>query len=379
MTPLVEKWYLGFAESARGSYLSALRGFEAWLKDRGEFGSLEEAVRFQKGAAGDDRYRLSDLVAEYVREHGGTYKSLEWYYAVIRSFFLFCRAELPKVRVSFEPTKDATVSRLDLDVFKVLLKDSGLRDQAIYLTLFQGIIDQHRFFTSFNPRGFELGEHIKKSGVEVPFRVDFLRGRKRNYRAYNTWVGREALEAWRLYFERKRGYPKKGKCAALDQYGKPLTKEGFYRAHTRKLRKLGYVDGFGDVSSRYGYNPHELRDLARSVLEKAKGEGFNTLSAEYWMGHKVDPLFYNKIWKLDPAYNLEQYRIAEKHLNIVSGMQTDRSHEQEIQRLKKDWEEKEQAILEVLQRLTTVEQYVAKLKEAKGSPLASAAQAQAHP
>jgi hypothetical protein len=321
---------------------------------------------------------LSDLVAEYIRGHGGTYKSLEWYYAVIRSFFLFCRAELPKVRVSFEPTRDATVSRLDLDVFRVLLKDSGLRDQAIYLTLFQGIIDQHRFFVGFNARGFELGEHIKKSGVEVPFRVDFLRGRKRNYRAYNTWVGCEALEAWRLYFERKRGYPKKGGYAALDQYGKPLTKEGFYRVHTRKLRKLGYVDGFGDVSSRYGYNPHELRDLARSVLEKAKGEGFNTLSAEYWMGHKVDPLFYNKIWKLDPAYNLEQYRIAEKYLNIVSRIQVDKSNEKEVKRLRQDLEQRDLIVMEAVQRLRNLEQAVAQLRT-KEPLLSSAVQAQAHP
>jgi len=36
------------------------------------------------------------------------------------------------------------------------------------------------------------------------------------------------------------------------------------------------------------------------------------------MGHLVDGLFYNEIWKLDPAYNLMQYQIAEKHLSILS-------------------------------------------------------------
>ncbi len=33
----------------------------------------------------------------------------------------------------------------------------------------------------------------------------------------------------------------------------------------------------------------------------------------------IDPLFYNKIWKLDQEYNLAQYRIAEEYLNIISG------------------------------------------------------------
>ena len=36
------------------------------------------------------------------------------------------------------------------------------------------------------------------------------------------------------------------------------------------------------------------------------------------MGHTVDPMFYNKIWQLDQDYNLAQFHIAEKHLNILS-------------------------------------------------------------
>ena len=38
------------------------------------------------------------------------------------------------------------------------------------------------------------------------------------------------------------------------------------------------------------------------------------------MGHSVDQLFYNKIWQLDRDYDLDQYQIAEKHLNVVSGI-----------------------------------------------------------
>ena len=67
-------------------------------------------------------------------------------------------------------------------------------------------------------------------------------------------------------------------------------------------------------------------ETARSVLEKGKGEkldgkgdAFNPLSAEFWMGHAVDPLYYNKIWQLDPEYNLAQYRTAERYLNVVGG------------------------------------------------------------
>lgn len=318
---LVEEWASGRAESGRGGMASAIQLFQNWLRESGYFPSLEEAVVFQKQATGDDRYRIVDLALKFVKEKGGTYSTMSWRYSsVIRSFFYHCRAELPKVRVNFTPTRDATAGRLGLETLLVLLKASDLRDQATYLTLFQGLMDQHRFVTVFNNKGFELGEHIKEKGVEVPFRADFLRGRKNNRKSYNTWLGRDALQAWKLYFERERGWPKPGEPAGVDRFGRPLTKTALARSHLRLLRHLKFVNGVGEKHTRYGLGLHELRDLGRSILEKAKEQKFNVTSAEFWMGHlkAVDPLFYNKIWKLDPEYNLSQYKIAERYLNIIS-------------------------------------------------------------
>jgi hypothetical protein len=100
------------------------------------------------------------------------------------------------------------------------------------------------------------------------------------------------------------------------------------------LARLKIIQPGKGTDTRYGYNLHELRDVARSVLEKAKGENFNTNSAEFWMGHNVDALFYNEIWKLDPAYNLMQYQIAEKHLSILSNPPVSEEIRKEEDRLK---------------------------------------------
>lgn len=315
----IDHWLKELSPSSRPGRACILHQFESWLERKNAFKNLDEAVAFQKSAVNDDRYKIVDSLVEFVREFGGTYNSMSWRYATIRSFFLHSRAELPKTPVNLAPTKDATVARLSIDVFKTLLKSSNLRDQAIYLSLFQGLMDQHRCFSFFIPRGYELGQHIQNNGVDKSFRVDFLRGRKTNMRPYNTWLGHDALEAWRVYFERERGYPKQGESAALDQYGKSLSKIGFFLTHNRRLRRLQYIKGRGKRGeTRYGYNLHELRDLARSLLEKAKSDDFNTLSAEFWMGHTVDPMFYNKVWEIDHEYNLTQYKIAEKYLNIIS-------------------------------------------------------------
>lgn len=112
----------GCAASGRRGMASAIQLFQSWLRENGRFPSLEEAVVFQKQATGDDRYRIVDLALKFVKEKGGTYGTMSWRYSsVIRSFFYHCRAELPKVRVNFTPTRDATTGRLGLETLLVLL------------------------------------------------------------------------------------------------------------------------------------------------------------------------------------------------------------------------------------------------------------------
>jgi len=41
------------------------------------------------------------------------------------------------------------------------------------------------------------------------------------------------------------------------------------------------------------------------------------LAVEFFMGHEVDPLAYNKFYK-DEEYIRRQYRIIERRLNIIS-------------------------------------------------------------
>jgi hypothetical protein len=52
------------------------------LKENG-FGSLDEAVEFQKRSVGDDRFRIVDLAAQSVWQTDATYQSMRWRYSVI--------------------------------------------------------------------------------------------------------------------------------------------------------------------------------------------------------------------------------------------------------------------------------------------------------
>ncbi|MGD0804039.1 MAG: hypothetical protein ABSA11_08215 [Candidatus Bathyarchaeia archaeon] len=65
---------------------------------------------------------------------------------------------------------------------------------------------------------------------------------------------------------------------------------------------------------RYGKNPHELRDTFRTRWHKS---GADSLAAEFFMGHVVDPLGYNKAME-DIDYTRREYRKAERWLNVLS-------------------------------------------------------------
>ena len=62
---MVDKWLSNLSESTRKGSRTGLLQFETWLKGKG-FSGLEDAVAFQKQALGDDRYKIVDLLKEYV-------------------------------------------------------------------------------------------------------------------------------------------------------------------------------------------------------------------------------------------------------------------------------------------------------------------------
>ena len=94
-----------------------------------------------------------------------------------------------------------------------------------------------------------------------------------------------------------------------------------YRDNIRQLtRRIGLIPKQESHARgvRYGYNPNEIRDVARSVSRKATSSGFDIICAEFWMGHTIDPLGYDKLQKLEPEWSAEQYRLVEPYFNIIS-------------------------------------------------------------
>jgi len=278
-----------------------------------------QLLEFQENAKGRDRYILVDLMTRRIQEKGGTYNGMIGHLSILRSFFNHNRVELPGVGGwKPHPTKEPVEGRLDTAQVTDIITHANLRDTAIFLTLFQSMMDLERF-TEFNRKyAAALVNHLKQKGLDEPFRIDFPGGRKGNHRKFHTFIHHDALQAWQNYFERARGWPKTGEPIALTiQHTSPSKNaiRGSFITIAKRLR-LRPDTSKGEQT---GVAPHEaFRDVVRSLLQTAKKKGFDPTCADYWMGHRIDPYNYNKFTELEPDYVIENAKIAAEYLNIIT-------------------------------------------------------------
>ena len=96
-----------------------------------------------------------------------------------------------------------------------------------------------------------------------------------------------------------------------------MKKRSFQEAWMRLVRRAKLIPPNVSTSQtiRYGFNIHNTRDLAISLL--ATVPNLKDHCIEYWAGHEIDPLHYKDL-TLHPQFLEEQYRLAIPYLNIIT-------------------------------------------------------------
>jgi integrase len=313
-SPTVTTWRSRIKANTFLSHFYVFRTFMAWKTlNGGELADYtpEQLIAYQKRALGDDRYKIVDLVEAWMMTLHGRAKAKERYLASVKSFFLHNRAELPR-DPSFRIVADEppVVSTLTVeDIRKVVLKSNPLY-RAVFLCMLSGGMGCGEVVTWSNT-GYQSLRLQLESGT-YPIKVA-LPGRKmaRNKRPYYTFLGRDAVNALKLYMKhRPEGCP----AIFVNQKGTPISEKILAQYWLRALKKLGLVTEGQGKSIRYGKNPHELRDVFRTRWHKS---GADSLCAEFFMGHEIDPLGYNKAMD-DEDYTRKEHRKAERWLNVLS-------------------------------------------------------------
>ena len=340
--PCVARWLSHLEKETRRSYRCDLAQFLDWLWQRPEWNGKmpSELLAWQDQAKGRDRFILVDFMMEFIQAKGGTYSSMITQFSHLRTFFTHNRVEVPGTgNWRPRPTREPAKGNLNVDQVREIILRGGLRERAIYLTMFQSMMDLERFAQFNRKYASTLVKHLREKGVDEPFRVDFLSGRKRNRQAYYTFLHHDALEAWRVYFEKERGWPKEGEPVALTRSGRAPAKKTIRDNFTRIATRLRIRTPTREKGERTGVAPHEaFRDVVRSLLQTARKKQFDTLCAEFWMGHRVDPYNYNKFSELELEYVMENAKIAAEYLNIITGSLGNQEASQEVERLREEVE-----------------------------------------
>lgn len=296
------------AQVSRYMFLEWMR----WMREHGGgFRGLDADGLVEWQQAHHGSYEILDLVQDFVREKQGRAGYKQRIYGCIRSFFMHNRAELPRdpsFRVQSEKPK--VVGTLSLREFKRILAACNPMYRAIFLSMFQGGMGVNEFLY-WNEHGLEQLLNNRKTN---PLRIDLPgRKRRRNVKPFYTFIGRDAIHAVKTYLELRPGA---GDHIFFTQFKQPVSYRSIYGYWMLKLRRLGLITPKGPSrGNRYGKNIHEIRDLFRS---RWRPSGSDVEVAEYFMGHDLDRLGYDKSPKHYPDWFLEQYMQAEPWLNILS-------------------------------------------------------------
>ncbi|MHA1974807.1 MAG: hypothetical protein ACTSW1_17550 [Candidatus Hodarchaeales archaeon] len=271
--------------------------------------SPDDLVRFQIHASNLDRYLILDTVQRWVDSipnlRAGSKKG---YYSSIRSFFMHNRAELPtdpgyRIRSSKPPVKN----RLTVDILKQVVLASKPRYQAIFMIMFQAGLDEASFI-HWSMNGLESTLQQLRKKPDGPIMIE-LPGRKhtKNIENFYTFFGYDGVKLLRNYLEKRGTAP--GPIFKV-------SKKAMIKYWTRQLKRLGYIKQKGSSrGNRYGYNLHRLRSLFRS---RWRISGVDVELAEFFMGHEIDKLGYDKSPWLNTEWYEDQYIAAQPWLNILS-------------------------------------------------------------
>ena len=314
-------WKGRVAPSTFRTYINAYEHFMGWLAENGETlagMSPDELLEYQKNTDNGTRYDILDLVqtwAQGLRTPDGKdwrATSKRYFYAAVRSFFSHNRAPLPRDPYTLRSETQASEGTLTIENIRDIALASKPVYRAVFLSMFQGSLDLQGFLY-WNLHGWEdLRQALRDPYTDaVKIRLPW---RKMNRKPFYTFIGGDALKAIRDYLPER---PTEAPVQAIfySQFKTPLLKSTLQHYWLDRLDKLGIIQRQpGTGQQRYGKNLHEMRDVFRSQWEKSPAKAS---IAEFCMGHKIDPLEYNKSYR-DEDWTREQYLLALPMLQIMS-------------------------------------------------------------
>jgi len=300
--------------------------YRDWFRSRGYWSSAEDLLRdYESIRDPKERYRHVDVLKEYIRSKGtGTKDKRNTWYAV-RSFYAFHRLPLPNIPRSeasrlFEPNgkdkrRSLELAPLMVEDVRRLVLNSPQPYRAIFITLFQSAMGLAEFEV-FNR--YVWRRIVDRLDTPGPVRVDLYREKtsRTAVKKYYTFIGEDAKNQIKDWL---RIRPETSCEALFVTYNKnerrwvPVRGRLIGNMITRISKRIGLIRPNG--LNRYRIHAHEFRDLFKSLCTLS---GVNHVASEFFLGHSIDKLGYDKSPEYDEEWFRNEYLKVEPRLNIIS-------------------------------------------------------------
>jgi site-specific recombinase XerD len=332
---IVESWLADQTRSStRRQFRHHFTKYWTWIEREELFSSLDALLHDYEEKTGRDRYTHIELLKRYFRylrnEVGYSINSRRTALTAIRNFYMYNHTPLPKLtrqdlRGMLEPTENEIQKKLNVNPVSLEdLRDTLLATNEPYRTIFQ-ILYQSGMglaeFQYFNQHGWtQIKDQLDQDG---PIKINLFRRKtsEAHVHTYYTFLGeegKEAIKRWLRIREAKYGPPQDDEPLFITiqkkngVIGAPATVT-IQQNLIRAMKRAGIVPV--DATGPYDLHPHELRDMFKSMCTLA---GVNKTASEFFLGHSIDPLGYDKSPKYDVAWFQREYQKVEPRLTLFS-------------------------------------------------------------
>jgi integrase len=322
----ITKWAHDLNPKTARNYAYYFLQFLEWCNNKNLWTTAEEMLKNYKTLSTTQKYRHLDALIEHVKtKQTGTNDRRNTWFAV-RSFYAYHRLPLPKASSSelirmFRPSandkkKAVETPPLMLDEVRRLILNVPHPYKAALMTLLQSGMGLAEY-EEFNTEGWK--KTVKSLNTADPARIDLYREKTSRtvVKKYYTWVGRDAKELLKEWLVMRP--ENTGNNALFLVYNKnqrayvPLSGRVLSDRVRQTAKKTGLIKP-NDLR-RYHVHAHEFRDLFKSLCTL---RGVSPLASEFFLGHSIDKLGYDK----SPQYNEEwfkrEYMKIEPKLNLFS-------------------------------------------------------------
>jgi hypothetical protein len=353
----VKRWLRGISPDSHYKVLNVLHRFLLWREKQGLEANPDKLVAEVR--KGTNETRIEHLQAAKDWLEGA--KELRYasvasrlaYFKAVKSFYRHNLVDLPMGRLNLKESREEEVEVTTeptatefLGLTKRVLDSAKLsaRDRAVVLVKLQSFCDNKVLCNVFNFVAFP--QLVKHFGTEdfrgwderkAPVKVGLVR--PKNHYQYYTFLHRDAIVAlkeWLQYREAHFGRirTEKGGNPRLLPRSDPIFVTRFHEVRALRASYIATLfNRFGqragvnerphddlpkgkEAKRRYPFHGHEVRDTAVSLARTVRADRD---AIEYFCGHKIDALNYDKSPRDNPDYFKREYDKLAPYLNVVSG------------------------------------------------------------